>query len=723
MLRVKYQFNCFEEDCCEIISYDKSRTIESLQPSWRGPYICVLNGQPVSRDDWDCEISEKDELIFKAVPTSFLAAPWFVYSLLTVSIVAGLYLAKRININNPNENDKSPSPTYNISLSGNRMRLNESVPVIYGTHILVPDLACHNYIEYNTQNEQIYKAIFCIGANRNFKILKILIDDTDISSYSNVDIQYQGPNFPSQAIGNVYRDVITAPEVSNIELQYNKPSGGFSVCGPGVAVSSIALDVVLPRGLYGTNPNGTIGLVTVLFDFQARLIDDAGNSIGFWFNLGTATKNITDATIDVIRKTYFHSVAVGRYEVRGVRINQKIQSPGVANEIQWTGLKGYVNNSLSLPSDANFMGVSIKADSQLSSESQRKFSIIMSVELPTWNPQAGWSTVPNSTSNPAWVVADILRNSVYSEGLADTHIDLDSLYQLSQTCESRLDEFNGVFDKKTNVWAAISAVLNVCRTKPVIKVNKISFIRDEKQPIPVFLFSKRNIKKDSFLIEYSFFDEDSPEIYELEYFNENRWSSDWVTVNSPGFLNTYSSKISRQSLIQGITNEKQAKRECAFIAAREFYRRKVISFTTEMEGLICSYGDLVSVSIDLLNWGQDGEVISYDEENKIVTSSEKLTYGSNNQVSFSSLQGDYRGPYLIQPVSETSFILQNASQGAGFYINTDFNYERTKFQLSNSNSLVKICKIIEISPQGKNEVSIKCHEEDSRVYDYDAGYF
>jgi hypothetical protein len=730
MLKIKYQRNCFEENFFEVFVYDESRTFESLKPSWTVPYICLLNGEPLSREDWHFEVLEEDEVIFKTCPLELTSALIFgaiaqysLYIVVGVSIAAGLLLSRRVNLNNPNVDVKSPSPTYNIAITGNQVRLNEPAPVFYGRHLIVPDFACKSYIEYDINSNQIFNAIFSLGPSEKFDIEKIYIDDTDINNFSNFRIEYQGPNFPSQNIGSVYRDVVTAPEVSQNELIFNEFNGAFSACGPGLTTNRIACDIILPNGLYGTNTNGSIGDVSVIFRFDGRKIDDLGNAMGSWFRLSISDIEIGGTFTNVIRQTYIFIVAQGRYEIRAIRLNQKITDLGVANDIQWTGLKSYISNSPALLPTVNFMSVRIQSSSLLSNNSERKFSLIVNRYLPTWSPSGGW-TAPQKTRSPAWAAADILRNQKYGSSLSDSKIDLHSLYEIAQICESRKDFFDGIFDKKITTWQAVESVMNVCRSKPIIKSNLISFIRDQKQQIPVCLFSKRNILKESFTIDYLMPDEDAPQAFELEYFSSQSWSSKWVTINAHNFLGT-PVRVQRISIIQGITEEKQAQRECAFIAAG-LLRGSLISFVTELEGFICSYGDLISVSHDLCGWGQDGDVLEYDELNRIVTVSENIVFSSSdNFASFSSLQGDLKGPYRILPFSENSFKIVDELDllpGGGFLINTDYNFERTKFQISNSTNYARKCRIIELTPQSETTILVKAVVENEAIHDADRPY-
>lgn len=52
------------------------------------------------------------------------------------------------------------------------------------------------------------------------------------------------------------------------------------------------------------------------------------------------------------------------------------------------------------------------------------------------------------------------------------------------------------------------------------------------------------------------------------------------------------------------------------------YRRRIVTFSTKLEGLIPSYGDLISITHDMPHWGIGGEVLSVN--GMILTLSEPI---------------------------------------------------------------------------------------------------
>ena len=79
-------------------------------------------------------------------------------------------------------------------------------------------------------------------------------------------------------------DVVTAPEIAGQELLSIADGGDW--VGPFVAnptettTDLLALDVIMPKGLYYANDSGGLSSRTVSWEVQARLINDEGNALG-----------------------------------------------------------------------------------------------------------------------------------------------------------------------------------------------------------------------------------------------------------------------------------------------------------------------------------------------------------------------------------------------------------------------------------------------------------
>lgn len=120
-----------------------------------------------------------------------------------------------------------PSPTYSLQGQGNYARLAQPIPVVYGRHLVYPDLAATPYGEYQG-NEQYLHQLHCIGLGE-YDIEQIRIEDTPIASFEEVTYQIVPPG---SAVMLFNPDVVTAPEVAGQELLAGTWIGGLRSTQP-----------------------------------------------------------------------------------------------------------------------------------------------------------------------------------------------------------------------------------------------------------------------------------------------------------------------------------------------------------------------------------------------------------------------------------------------------------------------------------------------------------
>ena len=83
------------------------------------------------------------------------------------------------------------------------------------------------------------------------------------------------------------------------------------------------------------------------------------------------------------------------------------------------------------------------------------------------------------------------------------------------------------------------------------------------------------------------------------------------------------------------------------MAAANRYRRRIVSFRTELEGMIPTYGDLIAVAHDMPRWGESGEVVAYDPP--VLTLSEPVTFNETgtHSIVLRRRDGSLSGPWRV----------------------------------------------------------------------------
>jgi sulfur carrier protein ThiS len=603
----------------------------------------------------------------------------------------------------------APSPTYSLTAQGNEARLGQPIPVLYGRHLIYPDLASRPYQEFAGGEQYLYQ-LHVIGQGE-FELEQVRIEDTPIASFDEVTYEVVGPG---GSVTLFETDVITAPEVAGQELLSTADGGGF--VGPFTAnpaatqAGNLGIDVIFPRGLYYANDGGGLDARSIQWDVQARSIDDDGVATGAWTTL--ASETYSAATNTAQRQSFKYQVNPGRYEVRLQRLDAKDASSRAGHEIRWGALRAYLTGTPDF-GDITLLAVKIRATDNLSQRSSRMINCIVIRKIPAWDPVTGWSA-PVPTRSIAWAFADACR-ATYGAKLADARIDLNALSALDQVWSGRGDEFNGIFDSSMTVWEALIRIARCGRAVPVLQGGVVRIFRDSAQTLPIAMFGPRNIVKGSFKIQYIMPGEETADAVTVTFFNARTWKPDEVTAALPGSAIEKPAKVS----LFGCTGEAQATREGLYMAADNRYRRKLVTWSTELEGMIPTYGDLVAVTHDMPHWGQGGEVVAWDDPAEVLTLSEPLTWEADagHYVALRRRDGSLAGPFLVEAVAgnDRQVHLLEAIDITPY---TDASEERTHFAFGAGEAWGAKARVIAVKPRGEH-VEITAVAENDAVHTAD----
>ena len=739
------------------------------------PTICLRNGSPLPRGRWDeTLIGEGDLVVFVPLPQGggggggknplrtvlmlavMVAAIYFapiigtaigVTSTVGVGLIqAGIVLVGTTLVNvlipppKPSAvtanfgSAPAPSPTYSLQAQGNQARLAQPIPVIYGRHRVFPDLAATPWAEFS-DNDQYLHQLHCIGQGE-YDLEQVRIEDTPIASFEEIETEIVPPG---AAVTLFETDVVNAPEVAGQELigvndretavTTNDAGeevttvvgdgwiGPFTANPAGTVAIGIGIDVVMPRGLYYANDNGSFSARTIEWEVEARAVDDEGEAAGEW--LALASESVTAAENTPQRKSYRYPIAAGRYEVRVRRTNDKSSDARAGHEIRWGSLKTFLENTPEF-GDVTLLAVRMRATDNLSQRSARLVNVIVTRRLPVWDPATGWSA-PQPTRSLAWAFADAAR-ARYGAGLDDARIDLDALHALDAVWQARGDRFDAVFDQGLTVWEALTRIARCGRALPFLQGGILRIARDAPRTLPVALFGPRNIVKGSFRVQYVMPGEDTADAVTVTYFSERTWRPDEIVATLPNSEADAAADKPATVELFGCTGRDQAMREGLYMAAANRYRRRIMTFRTELEGLIPTYGDLIAVTHDLPRWGQGGEVV--DADGRALTLSEPLEWESGGEaaeppVHYLALRrrdGSLSGPWPVEPGGGDRTVVLSEDIDLEPY--TGAEEERTHFAFGSGEAWGLRARVMAVRPRG-GQVEITAVGEDDRVHEAD----
>lgn len=719
--------------------------ISALAPKTNLPFICLVNGNPVLRADWGRRPLHGDIVAFVTLPQGGggggsnaiasiamialmvyapmlapgLASGMGITSAVGVSLVqAGIVMAGSALINailpppRPPSTQQAaalaaPSPTYSLGAQGNSARLGASIPVQYGRHIAYPDFAAQPYAEF-VGNEQFLYQLLVLGQGE-YSIESVNIADTPISSFEEISYEVVPPGgtvslFPS--------NVVTSLVVSGQTALTNVGLGPFVANASGTLANYLGIDIVCPKGLFYATDSGGLSSKSITFTAEAQTIDDNGTALGSWVTLGTET--ITAATNTAQRMSYRYAVTQARYQVRLTRTDVQDTSSRAGHDLNWAGLRAYLPGSQQY-GNLTLIAMRMKASNNLSAQATRKIGVIATRKLPIWNPTTGWSA-PVATRSIAWAFADAARAD-YGGKLADALIPLAQLYALDSIWTARGDTFDGRFDNTVALWEGLTQIARVGRAKPYQQGGAVQIVRDQAQSVPVAMFSPRNTVRGTLKIDYLMPTEATADAVTVQYFDAATWSNAEVTAALPGSVSATPVKVQ----LFGCTSHDQAYREGMYIAACNRYRRKPITFTTEMEGFIPTFGDLVAVSSERLTRAQAGEINGWDSVTRTLTLSEPVTWtaGQTHYFGLRRRDGSFSGPWQASAgVDEYHAVLASMPDITPY---TGSNEERTYFTFGTGVAYRQLALVTSARPRGSNQVEIALINEDPQVHQADSG--
>ena len=339
---------------------------------------------------------------------------------------------------------------------------------------------------------------------------------------------------------------------------------------------------------------------------EAGIVDEeAGASV----TIGASGEYHVAATSTAIRLSFGYPVAAGRYEVRARRTNNKSTDSRTGHELRWAGLKTFLEDAPEF-GNVTLLAVRMRATDNLSQRAARMINCIVTRKIPVWDPETGWSE-PQPTRSIAWAFADAAR-SRYGAGLDDARIDLAALHALDQVWQSRGDRFDGAFDQGLTVWEALTRIARCGRALPFLQGGDTADRprcaahpaggpvwaaqhRQGELPRPV-RHARRGHRRcgDGDLLLGAHLDARRGRCHPAGQRHRSRRQA----------RHGRAVRLHRQP--------EQAMREGLYMAAANRYRRRIMTFRTELEGLIPTYGDLIAITHDLPRWGQGGEVVDVD---------------------------------------------------------------------------------------------------------------
>jgi len=621
--------------------------------------------------------------------------------------------------------DEQTSPTYSLSGGQNRSRLYQPLPLVMGQQRVFPDLGAKPYTEFRGNDQYLYQ-VFNFGLG-DINLSNIKIGDTPIASYQDVTTEISGTNgaldlFPANV------DSIVGASLT-VAAGWTLRTGSIDTTGLVVDFSGLVY-YVGDRGLEQLRV--TIGI-------QYRAVGS-----GAWLDFVTGGKVAIDhGSKKPLRRSYRKDVAKDQYEIRieYVSVTRRkvatthvydpvsgkftvqqvitypsvsVSNPKVTADVSWDQFKSYQPDTVDYTGQKR-LAMIIKASGQLNGTVDR-LNAIVDLDVPVWT-SATWVT--QASSNPAWIYLAFARGALDAGGqrlwganLPDARIDIETIKVWGAWCDTKALSFNFDLDTKTNVFNSLQMIARCGRAAVTWSAGILGIIWDEANKPTTAMFGMSNIRRGTFSVEY-ITGRLADEVI-VEWINPAlNWQPDTVRQVVPGVSNPVNPVSIK---IPGITNESQAGREANLIAAEQLYRRRIVSWETDIEGMVVQRGDVIALSHDLTRWAYSGRLITGTTTVLQLDRKVPFTLAETHYIGIRSPDGTIAIYDVIYQVGEQDTITLNTAMPSAPDDDPDNPVVDYIWFFAPKTTPGKQLKITDIRPLSQHHVRITATDEDDAYY-------
>ncbi len=258
-----------------------------------------------------------------------------------------------------------------------------------------------------------------------------------------------------------------------------------------------------------------------------------------------------------------------------------------------------------------FLEVKIRATNQLNGAIQNLSAIVKSV-LPVYNPTTSqWEN--QVTSNPAWVFCDLLSGEVNKRRVDKSRLHMESILEWAELCDevptpppsqtflAPRFQANFILDFDTTLQSLIDTVTNSAQASLNIIDGKYGVLIDKLKTVPVQVFTPRNSWNFQSTRNYS----EAPKAISVKFIDpEKGWQVNEAIVYDNGFNASNVDPNSIEELSSfGCSNFEQAWRFGRYMLAQGRLRQENISIDVDFEHLVCTRGDFVLFTQDVMKSG------------------------------------------------------------------------------------------------------------------------
>jgi sulfur carrier protein ThiS len=515
--------------------------------------------------------------------------------------------------------DTTSTPLNSIRGANNQLgSVDTPVPVVLGKSLQSPFYAAKPYTEI-IGNDQYLRMLFCLGYGP-LAIDSLQIGATPLANYTDVEIEVR-QGFPGDAPTTLYPGQVDEVDLA-ITLDNTVDPAGVQG-GHGVWTSqftsaqadAFSLDVTATQGVTATDGQGNPYPWQVQIATRYRLVGAVGWTAGPGM---TFTRSYSPT-----RQGVYVAVARGQYEVAVMKVTGNGDPSHVQDIVVWSALRSFKSAPpLAFPKPLALIDMRIKATNQLNG-ALNTFNCICTSLVTGYSGAGNVWNANVASQNPADLYRWVLQGPANMRPRADSAVDFDSLQGWWNECTLQGWKYNGVVNASGgSVYGKLYEIAAAGRARPTFIDGKWGVIWDQPTSSIVQHFTPCN----SWGLQGQHAYAQQPDGWRVQFINEaNGYTQDERYVYDDGFDVTNATLFETISF-PGVTDPNLVWRMGRFQIAQARLRPEKINLSVGWEQLICTSGDRVAVTHDVLLIGLAsgrvksvaGQVITFDETVTIV---------------------------------------------------------------------------------------------------------
>ncbi len=487
--------------------------------------------------------------------------------------------------------NRAESPTYAISAARNGISPFQTVPVVLGTHRMVPPYGAAPYTEV-VGNDQFLRFVLIWGYGP-VSVSEIKIGNTPIEDYTDVETEHDFAGSAS-TLG------LYPGDVSQEDLAI-RTTTTFVSRTTALDTTEIGITITFPSGLFQNTSKGRRNASARIVG-EYRLV--GAGSWTSWFD-----ETYTDDTAQVKRVSQRQTgLTSGQYEVQIKRFDaeENLTNDRILDRADWTDLRSFNTNTqpVLLPGIAK-SAFRIKATDQLNGVVDQ-LNAVVSLLIPTWDGSA-WTTATSATSNPAAIFRYVLKGAPNKKPVAAANINDAALGAWFTFCQTNGFAFDQVIDFQLSVRDLLQDVANAGKASPAYVDDKWTVVIEQTRSTVVQHFTPRNTRNFAGRILYN----EIPDALRIRFFNRDAdYREDERVVYDDGF-NEANATTFQVIDLPGQTNPDNVYKLGRHYIASARLRPEIFTFEVDIEHLVALRGDLCRLTHDVPGIGQmSGRVVS-----------------------------------------------------------------------------------------------------------------